>query len=113
MQQKQSLVGDMQRIPAVRLLETPERGLRRSTLHQNLRLRLSATGTGEFAMKAVTDSNWRTWTLPTYGGENVAYPRFQKIKDACDAILIGNRADMTHAAPGVIIHSAYIKEYNG
>ena len=85
----------------------------RSTLHQNLRLRLSATGTGEFAMKANTDSSWRTWTLPTYGGENVAYPRFKKIKDACDAILIGNRADMTHAAPGVVIHSVYIKEYNG
>ena len=85
----------------------------RSTLHQNLRLRLSATGTGEFAMKANTDSNWRTWALPTYGGENIAYPRFQKIKEACDAILIGNRADMAHAAPGVVIHSVYIKEYNG
>lgn len=85
----------------------------RSTLHQNLRLRISATGTGEFAMKAATDSSWRTWALPTYGGEGIAYPRFQKTKDACDAILIGNRADMTHAAPGVIIHSVYIKEYNG
>ena len=85
----------------------------RSTLHQNLRLRISATGAGEFAMKANTDSSWRTWTLPTYGGEGIAYPRFQKIKDACDAILIGNRADMAHAAPGVIIHSVYIKEYNG
>lgn len=85
----------------------------KTTLHQNLRLRLSASGTGEFAMKANSDSSWRTWTLPTYGGENIYYPRFQKIKDACDAILIGNRADMTHAAPGVIIHSAYIKEYGG
>lgn len=88
-----------------------------STLHQYLRLRMSSDGSGEFAMKCSTDESWRTWELPTYGvdssGKVVTYPNFRCVRDACDAILIGNRSAMTYAAPGTVIHRVYLKEYNG
>lgn len=87
-----------------------------STLHQQLRLRLDADGNGEFAMRYITDSDWRTWTLPTYGGLTDSgalkvFPNFRSVRDNCDAILIGNRAAMTYAVPGAVIHSVSIKPY--
>ena len=84
-----------------------------STLHQHLRLRLNTAGGGEFAMMADGDTSWRIWELPTYAGAEYKYPGFQKFKDACDAIFFGNRAALNGCIAGTILHSAYIKEYNG
>lgn len=84
------------------------------SLHQHLRLRLNTSGGGEFAMQANTNGdNWCTWTLPTYGGAENKYPGFKTFKSACDAILLGNRATLNFCPAGTILHSAYIKEYNG
>ena len=84
------------------------------TLHQHLRLRLNTSGGGEFAMQANTNGdNWCTWTLPTYGGAENKYPGFKAFKSACDAIILGNRATLNFCPAGTILHSAYIKEYNG
>lgn len=81
--------------------------------HQQLRLRLNTSGGGEFAMRYYEDLSWHTWDLPTYAGAEVHYPCFQSFKEACDSILIGNRATMDFALPGTIIRSVSIREYNG
>ena len=84
------------------------------SLHQHLRLRLNTSGGGEFAMQANTDGdNWHTWTLPAYAGAQNKHPGFKAFKSACDAILLGNRATLNFGPEGLILHSAYIKEYNG
>ena len=84
------------------------------SLHQHLRLRLNTSGGGEFAMQANTNGdNWCTWALPAYGGAENKYPGFKTFKSACDAILLGNRATLNFCPAGTILHSAYIKEYNG
>ena len=84
------------------------------SLHQHLRLRLNTSGGGEFAMQANTDGDsWHTWTLPAYNGAENKYPGFKSFKSACDAILLGNRATLNFCPAGTILHSAYIKEYNG
>lgn len=85
-----------------------------STLHQHLRLRIYNDGTGEFAMKPAADTDWHVWTLPTYsgvtdGGVPKKYPAFEQYKPVCDTILIGNRATMDFAVPGLILHSVGIK----
>ena len=86
----------------------------RSTMHQHLRLRLNTSGGGEFAMQQNTDGDrWNTWTLPTYANAELRYPGFKAFKSACDAILLGNRATLNFCPAGTILHSAYIKEYNG
>lgn len=86
----------------------------KSTMHQHLRLRLNTSGGGEFAMQANTDGDsWHIWTLPAYGGAEYKYPGFKAFKSACDAIILGNRATLNFCPAGTILHSAYIKEYNG
>ena len=86
----------------------------KSTMHQHLRLRLNTSGGGEFAMQANTDGDsWRIWTLPAYVGAEYKYPGFKAFKSVCDAIILGNRATLNFCPAGTILHSAYIKEYNG
>lgn len=84
-----------------------------STLHQHIRLRLNASGVGEFAMRADSDRDWRTWALPTYNTTAWYLPGFTKIKDACESILLGNCAALSQCVEGVVLQKAYIKEYNG
>ena len=65
-------------------------------------------------MQASADGDsWRTWSLPTYNGATKKYPGFEAFKSACDAIILGNRATLNFCPAGTILHSAYIKEYNG
>lgn len=85
-----------------------------NTLHQHLRLRLNTSGEGELAMQASVDGDsWRVWSLPTYAGAEYKYPGFKSIKEACDTILFGNSSWVDRAVPGTVIHSAYIKQYDG
>lgn len=81
--------------------------------HQHLRLRLNVSGEGEFAMRKDGEENWRVWKLPAYQGADNKYPGFQRIKDACDTILFGNRAALNGAVEGTVLYRAYIREYTG
>lgn len=63
-------------------------------------------------MADIYADNWTfSWDFPIYADGKYKYPGFTSYKEACDAIILGNRADMQHAISGAVLIAAFIVKF--